>query len=287
MLKASAQHDTWDPELGALEEARVFMQPISRKILSLSNLAKRLQKGSQTSTNSRTSKTVAKINAFSKEVNTWVSQESRTVLEAGKILGILGGDHSAPFGALEVASKKHRDMGVLHLDAHFDLRRAYQGFTHSHASIFYNVMTECPSVSKLVQVGIRDFSQEEFDFAKSLGPRSRVFFDQDLVAARHSGRAWNETAQSIVQALPEEVWVSFDIDGLDPRFCPNTGTPVPGGLDFDQAVSLLRELVRTKRKIIGFDLCEVAPGKNTEWNENVGMRLLWKMCGFTRASQRR
>ena len=85
--------------------------------------------------------------------------------------------------------------------------------------------------------------------------------------------------------MPQDVWISFDIDGLDPKFCPSTGTPVPGGLDFNEAVYVLEKLVQSGRKIIGFDLVEVAPGKSSEWDANVGMRLLYKLSAWFMASQ--
>jgi agmatinase len=91
-----------------------------------------------------------------------------------------------------------------------------------------------------------------------------------------------------VTALPERVWISFDIDGLDPKYCPHTGTPVPGGLEFQQANFLLSVLVGSGKKIIGFDLNEVAPSlddPNNEWDANVGARLLYKLSAWTLLSQ--
>jgi agmatinase len=114
-----------------------------------------------------------------------------------------------------------------------------------------------------------------------------VFFDRDLVRRRFQGVTWAATAKEIVDRLPHDVWVSFDIDGLDPRYCPNTGTPVAGGLDFQEANFILQTLARSGRRIIGFDLNEVAPdpaGEN-EWDANVGARLLYKLSAWTLASQ--
>jgi agmatinase len=91
--------------------------------------------------------------------------------------------------------------------------------------------------------------------------------------------------KEIIESLPEKVYISFDIDGLDPRFCPHTGTPVPGGLDFHEAVELIKAVALTGRKIIGFDLNEVAPGPNDDWDANVGARLLWQLSLWTGVSQ--
>src|SRR5690606_2551673 len=101
---------------------------------------------------------------------------------------------------------------------------------------------------------------------------------------------WAQLVDRTVASLPKEVWISFDIDGLDPMLCPNTGTPVPGGLNFAEAVYLIGAVARSGRRIVGFDLNEVAPapessGWNPEWDANVGMRLLYTLVGWTFASQ--
>src|SRR5690606_39018833 len=108
-----------------------------------------------------------------------------------------------------------------------------------HASIFDNVIRE-PAVGKLVQVGLRDLSNAEARAIESSGGRIVAFFDSDLQDRMLGGEPWNAIAAEIVSALPDTVYLSFDIDGLDPALCPNTGTPVPGGLGFAQVVRLLR-----------------------------------------------
>ena len=121
------------------------------------------------------------------------------------------------------------------------------------------------------------------------GSNGRIvtFFDQALADARFSGETWGQQCARIVAALPQEVYVSFDIDGLDPALCPNTGTKVPGGLSFPMACALLKTLVGSGRRLVGFDLTEVAPSKDgSEWDENVGARLLYKLCGHTLGSMR-
>jgi agmatinase len=176
----------------------------------------------------------------------------------------------------------------LHFDAHSDTRRAYEGFEHSHASIMFNVLERIPGVKKLVQVGIRDVCEEEIDYNKSQGSRVRTFTDRDLVKRRHAGEPFATTVKDIVKELPDEVWVSFDIDGLDQRFCPHTGTPVPGGLDTHEVVAILRGVAQAGKRIVGFDLNEVAPNPSDdadEWDGNVGARMLYKLIAFTLASQ--
>ena len=219
-------------------------------------------------------------------MNDWVYQTTKHWLEAGKIVGVVGGDHSTPFGAIKAYAEKYTSLGVLHLDAHADLRDAYEGFTWSHASIMFNVMKHVPGVRKLVQVGIRDFGEAEYTMIRESEGRIHTFFDARLARARLDGMPWREQVDSIVAELPQHVYLSWDIDGLEPTLCPNTGTPVPGGLTFAQAVALLEGLVRAGKKIVGFDLNEVSPGANgSEWDGNVGARLLYKMIGWTLMSQ--
>ena len=112
--------------------------------------------------------------------------------------------------------------------------------------------------------------------------------DRDVARAKARGTSWAELCRRIVSALPDKVWVSFDIDGLDPKLCPHTGTPVPGGLELGEVAFLLHEIATADKTIVGFDLCEVAPNladESDEWDANVGARVLYKLCGFTLASQ--
>ncbi len=175
-------------------------------------------------------------------------------------------------------------MGILHLDAHADLRDAYEGFTWSHASIFHNVMTRIRGVARLVQVGVRDLGEAENGMIESSEGRIVTFFDPDLAAAKEEGTPFARIADNIVAQLPKDVYLSWDIDGLDPTLCPGTGTPVPGGLSWNEAIGLLRAIHRAKKRIVGLDLCEVSPGE-TEWDANVGARLMYKMIGFALLTQ--
>jgi agmatinase len=178
-------------------------------------------------------------------------------------------------------------MGILHLDAHADLRDAYEGFTWSHASIFHNVLHRLPEVSALVQVGLRDVSEDEHRLVEASGGRVIIHPDPELKRRGFDGEPWARQVDRIVSALPEQVYLSFDIDGLDPTLCPHTGTPVPGGLSFPEATALIAGVVRSGRRIVGMDLDEVAPGpEGDEWDGNVGARLLYKMIGWALRSQR-
>lgn len=290
ILEASAQVDLYDVDVLKPYEAGLYMRPLPKDVSAWNRSAKaEAQKVIRAITNGKPAPAAAlkKVNALGDKMNAWVYDQTKALLERNKIVALVGGDHSTPFGAIKAAVEKRPQMGILHFDAHHDTRDAYEGFTWSHASIFFNVMKKLP-VDKLVQVGIRDFSQEEHAFCKDLGSRCDVFYDAELARRRFAGRHFDETAREIADALPKEVWVSFDIDGLDPRYCPNTGTPVPGGLDFAEANHILRAVVLSGRTIVGFDLNEVSPGvKGTgEWDSNVGARLLYKMSAWTLASRK-
>jgi agmatinase len=226
------------------------------------------------------------VNATSVKVNDVVYETAREWLSRGKIVGLVGGDHATPYGTIRAHAEKYPGLGILHIDAHADLRHAYEGFSYSHASIMECVTREIPGVSRLVQVAIRDLCEEEHDRIEASGGKIRIFYDVELAASRRRG-ALDAHFARIAAELPEQVYVSFDIDGLDPVLCPNTGTPVPGGLSFHEASALLRAVVESGKRIVGFDLNEVAPAPDggDEWDGNVGARVLYKLIGWTLRSR--
>jgi agmatinase len=288
ILEASAQLDLYDPDVESPYRAGMFMLKESAEVARMAKKARRLAQAAVKAGGGEASPRAAKeVDALGARLNDWVREESGRLLDAGKIVGLVGGDHSTPYGAIVAAAERHPGMGVLHFDAHLDMRDAYQGFRWSHASILRNVIDGAPGLGRVVQVGIRDYCGEELEYVRARGEQVRVHFDAELARARFAGKPWAKTAEEIVAALPEEVWVTFDIDGLDPRFCPGTGTPVPGGLDYLEAVFLLGALARSGRRIVGFDLNEVAPGPQGEWDANVAMRLLYKLSAFALATQGR
>lgn len=219
---------------------------------------------------------LAEINNASAQLNAELKERVLFWMSQGKKVILLGGDHSTPLGYYQALSTLHADYGILHFDAHMDLRIAYEGFTYSHASIMYNAI-QLPQVSKLVQVGIRDFCEQEVDVVKS-SSKVVVYTDKDLNKSAFEGQNWQQKIDEIIDLLPPKVAVSFDIDALYQWYCPNTGTPVPGGLSYEQATYALTRLANSTKNIIGIDLVEVAPG-NDEWDGNVGARLLFHMCG--------
>jgi agmatinase len=221
-----------------------------------------------------------KINEACESLNIYVKSTALKQMAEGRIVGLLGGDHSTPLGFLRALAEHYNHFGILHLDAHADLRKAYEGFTNSHASIMYNAL-RIPAVNKLVQVGIRDLCAEEMDLIRNNTGRIATFFDDDLKAQLFQGTTWDNLCNQIVRELPQNVYISFDIDALDPKLCPSTGTPVPGGLQFEEAIYLLKKVARAGKKIIGFDLVEVAPSPHHDWDANVGARLLYQLSALT------
>jgi agmatinase len=289
VLEASKQVDLFDHETGEPYRAGIAMLPIPEDVLDWSRigvgLATPVIEVGGAGDDPKLRRAIEEVDALGQRVNETVYAETRRWIELGRMPVVLGGDHSVPFGAMRAYAERYPGLGILHLDAHADLRDAFEGFRWSHASIFNNVMTQLPDVGKLVQVGIRDLGRAERAMIDGSSGRIVAFYDPDMAAQKEAGRAWGEIADEIVAQLPERVYLSWDIDGLDPTLCPGTGTPVPGGLSWNEAIGLLRALVRGKKTIVGLDLCEVSPGA-TEWDANVGARLLYKMIGFALLSQR-
>ncbi len=289
ILQASFQIDLFHHEIKEAWKTSVAMLPLLDDLLIENNKLRQLAKAHIDSLEAATASESAavvttKINEASENLNIYIKKISSSHLKEGKLVGLVGGDHSTPLGLLRALAEKHDRFGILQFDAHADLRKAYEGFTYSHGSIMFNAL-KLPAVNRLVQVGIRDYCAEELSVIKRSMGSVKTFFDADLKAAMYQGKSWHASCQEIIKELPPLVYISFDIDALDPKLCPNTGTPVPGGLEFSEAVYLIREVVKSGRKIIGFDLCEVAPGSN-EWDANVGSRMLWELSQWMVASHK-
>ena len=281
ILEASKQVDLFDLDTGRPYEAGIALLDESAEVRGWNEEAKRLAAPVIAAGGVGDHSAALKaVNERCEKMNEWVYQTTKRLLAEGKVVGVLGGDHSTPYGCIRAHAEKYPGMGVLHLDAHADLREGYEGFTWSHASIMFNVVKKIPQVKKVVQVGIRDFSEAEFDLIEASDGRIETFFDANLARSKLGGMAWGELVDNIVSVLPNQIYLSWDIDGLDPTLCPHTGTPVPGGLSFHEVVGLLEGIGRSGKKIVGFDLNEVAPGDD-EWDGNVAARLLYKMIGWT------
>lgn len=286
IMEASFQVDLFHPEFPELWKAGIHMLDLPEELAMLSiekkNKAQRIiemyEDGVDVENDEEAKALQGEINAACERMNQWVEEQTAAWMAKGKKVGLIGGDHSTPLGYFRAQAKKHESFGILHIDAHMDFRIAFEGFTYSHASIMYNAL-QLPQVGKIVQVGIRDFCEEENNVANNAGNRVSVFTNAVMRRREFEGETWKSICDDIIAQLPEKVHISFDIDGLDPTLCPNTGTPVPGGLWFDEATYLLRKLKDSGKEIIGFDLVEVSPGDD-DWNGNVGARMLFYMCGI-------
>ncbi|HED63943.1 MAG TPA: agmatinase family protein [Planctomycetes bacterium] len=287
---ASAQVELHDLVVGRPYEAGIWMAPSPAEVEAWNAEARALADpilaAGGPGADTELLGNAARVDAIQQELEAWLFERASLALEGGKLLAVVGGDHSVPLGAIRAHAERHRDLAVLHFDAHADLRPGYEGFSHSHASILHHVARLDP-VSSILQVGVRDLCEEER--AAIDGGRIRAVFGTDWAAARLEGRNLRALIRRELEPLPRDVYVTFDIDGLDPSLCPNTGTPVPGGLSFDEASAWLEELVRSGRRIVGFDLCEVAPAPGGEagkgWDEIVGSRLLYRLIGFALGSR--
>jgi agmatinase len=284
---ASMQVDLYDRRFGRVYERGIYMQPEPEAIRQLSDrageLAAPLIAGGGTTGDAKEDASILRqVNAACEAVNQLVFEQTMKVLDAGKVPGLIGGEHSVPFGAIRACAEHFGPIGILHIDAHMDLREAFEGFAWSHASIMHNVLKRIPQVRSVVQVGIRDFGERELEFARAEGDRVVVHFDDEWTESLGDGARLADLCKAAVGPLPERVYVSFDIDALDPSLCPHTGTPVPGGLPFNHATILLETLKLSGKRVIGFDLVEVAPGAESEpeWDANVGARVLYKLCGL-------
>lgn len=290
MLNASLQIDLFDEKIPDVWKNRIATLPFDSGIETLNRSTRPvaeeiIDKLSHGASAADLGSEIERVNRASAILNDYVYSTSKKYIGQGKTVGVVGGEHSVPFGYIKALGEKFPDFGILHIDAHADLRRAYEGFEYSHASIMYNVLEKVPRVSKICQVGVRDFCSDEYDIMCGDG-RVVSFTDRMLHRELFFGTSWDSVCSRIVETLPENVYVSFDIDGLSAEFAPNTGTPVPGGLSFNEADYLLEKLSSSGKRIIGFDLCEVAPGPDGEWDANVGSRVLFKLCLYSIASHK-
>jgi agmatinase len=142
----------------------------------------------------------------------------------------------------------------------------------------YNALAEVPNLSKLVQVGVRDYCSDEYEFICENNERITTYFDAEIKTRQYEGETWKSIADEIVNQLPQKVFFSFDVDGLDPKLCPNTGTPVAGGFEAEQVIYLFKKVVASGRQLIGFDLNEVGVGEGMD--ANVAARILFKLCNL-------
>ncbi len=290
IFDAAMQVDLFDPDVKDGWKKGFYMLPIDKNIQAKSDYLRQctelilsdMTEGGIIGENEQLNEKLQEINAGGELLINWVYEMTSNLLKKGKKVGLVGGDHSTPLGFIKALADIHDDFCILQVDAHADLRVAYENFTYSHASIMYNVLQQVPQVTKLVQVGIRDYCDEELDVINQSNGRITTFFDKDIKEQQYEGATWKQICTNIVNALPQKVYISFDIDGLDPKLCPNTGTPVPGGFEMEQIFYLFNMLRTSGRQIIGFDVNEVSNGEHIGDGIDAitGARVLFKLCNF-------
>ncbi len=289
ILDASYQVDLYDPIVKDAWKLGIAMDELSEEVrqksdkwrLAAERYISELANGADEN-DAELKKVSTNIQAECIWLNNWVKERCLHYLNQNKIIGLIGGDHSTPLGMMQALAEKFGNFTILQIDAHADLRNAYEGFEFSHASIMFNAL-KIKEVEKLVQVGIRDYCEEEFNLINS-NLKIKTFFDRDIKYAQFNGDSWDRIVNRIINELPQNIYLSFDIDGLDPKLCPNTGTPVAGGFEVEQILFLLEKIVKSGRKIIAFDLNEVTPGVGNDWDANVAARLLYRICNLVALS---
>jgi agmatinase len=194
---------------------------------------------------------------------------ARELTETGKFVCMIGGEHSVSGPVIQAHAERYENLSVLQIDAHADLRDSYDGTPHSHASIMARVVKDLRLPA--VQVGIRSISAEEARSLDSLP--TRVFWAKDI-----AGRTdWWEEA---VSGLTENVYLTVDIDGLDPSLVAQTGTPEPGGLGWYEVIGLIRTLARSGRRVVGMDLTEYSYVEGFDASAFLCAKLIYKSLSF-------
>jgi agmatinase len=197
-----------------------------------------------------------------------VKEEVLEVLKSGKMPAVLGGEHSVSIGSAWAASEMFKDLSVLHLDAHFDLRDEYEGEKFSHACVARRFLERCA----VVQVGMRSLSKEENDFLAGKPDHLKSLSVYDIFNAV----TWKDDA---VKHLSENVYISIDLDVLDPSIMPSTGTPEPGGMGWYELLGLLKGVAKSKN-IVGFDIVELMPSEGNHAPDFLAAKLLYRLIGY-------
>lgn len=283
ILSNSFQIDLYDPVAPGRWQKGMAMEPIDPEVIKNNAttrlLAKEvinfLEKGGDPAKDACISSKINKINDICSELMSKVEHKALQYLENGQLPFIVGGEHSVSIGLIR-ALARNNEFGMLQIDAHADLRKDYEGFTNSHASVMRNA-SSIHNVSRIVQAGIREVCPEEEDVIAEQPDKIKTYFDHELHQRLFKGESWAAICDEIAESLPENVYITFDVDGLEPACCPGTGTPVPGGLSYNQALFLLETVAKKGKRILGADLVETGPGST---DGIVSCRLLYRMAGM-------
>lgn len=220
-----------------------------------------------------------RVNEATEQMISKIYKQSSQWLSEGKIVGLVGGDQSTAYGHIKAVAEHHDNLGILHIDSGLDLRANYHGFNLSSDSVMHNVLNDIPNVKSFVGVGVRAFSPYEWERAEA-DERVKLFTGQYMWTRHFEGVTWQTMCSEIIAELPENVYVSLDIDGLTIECSPHAGTLVAGGLRFPEVVYLLGRIVDSGRRIVGFDLTEVVPDLEDKTDAAIASRLLYNMCSL-------
>ncbi len=293
ILKSSHKINLYDFQYPNIPEINIAMLNIPNEWAMLSDQLQSVVTGyvnslasNSKSVYSNNSIAIQKINQYCLELKEDIKGKAIKYLEMGKMVALVGGDHSSPLGLIEALSLKHKNFGILQIDAHADLKEADHGFEYSHSSIMHNVL-KIPQVTKVVQVGLREYTKKEAQIIHESKGRIVPFQDQKIQQQKYNGVTWNEICKNIIETLPEVIYITFDIDGLDSKLCPGTAFPSPGGLQFDEVIHLISALVKSGKTIIGFDICEIATSEHLGWDISIANRLLYKLATQMAISQKK
>ncbi len=196
-----------------------------------------------------------------------IAEATRSALKQKKMPVVLGGEHTVTWGVIKAFIEEGIDIGVVQIDAHADLRHAYEDNLYSHASVMKRIVEKGVP---LYQLGIRAYCEEEIQARKEFG----VYYldGEDIVPN-------NIQELTLPDNFPDNVFFTLDVDGMDPSVFPSTGTPVPGGLGWYQTLSLF-ESVAKQRNIVGFDIMEFSPINNFHAYDFAAALLTYKMMGI-------
>ena len=197
-----------------------------------------------------------------------VHKTEKDILAAGKFPVLIGGEHSVSIGAVKAAKEVAGDISILQLDAHHDLRDEYEGSKNSHACTGRRIQEIAP----LVQLGIRSVSKEEKEFLSTSNNIIRSISAYDIL----NDTLWNKKT---LDSLKEKVYISIDLDVLDPSIMPAVGTPEPGGLGWYLVLDILK-LISQDKEIVGFDVVELAPLDGNVTPDFLASKLIYRLIGY-------
>lgn len=287
IIDASVKSNLYDVATGFSAEGRVATAEIDYNIQELSeHLGRDAERIANRGGDKGTivaeyaTRKIKHINEGFAEMHASIYRQVKQWVSAGKAVAVIGGDHSVSLGAIKAVAEHHEDIGVLFVDAHADFACGNKVLPYSHRTIARNIVEEIPSVSRLVEVGVRDIDKSEKE-ALVANNRVELFLAEEVSAKRFEGESWGNLCREMVEKLPQKVYISLDIDALKIEFCTHTNSPVPGGMTFDEVIYLVNCVAKSGRQIVGFDISEVVSNIDNKMDAVVAVRLLTKMIVAT------